>query len=219
MAITIALPKGRLGEDTESLMLSAGIITKPIPKDSRKLIFDVGNGIEAVLVRAWDVPTYVENGTAQIGVCGKDDLIEHDAEVLELLDLGFGYCRMTVACKNTLSREALFAKPYIKVATKYPNIARRLFSNLSIQAEIVKLYGSVELAAVTDMSDCIVDIVSTGGTLKENGLHVVEEIFESTARIIFNRQGYYHQLDFMKSFTEKIKLKLNQTVKSATTNS
>lgn len=209
MALTIALPKGRLGEDTEKLMLSAGITSVPVPRDSRKLIFDVGGGFEAILVRAWDVPTYVEAGTAAVGICGKDDLLEHGADVLELLDLGFGFCRMTVAAKNNISRDELLSRPYLRVATKYPNIARRFFASVSIQAEIVKLYGSVELAAVTGMSDCIVDLVSTGGTLRENGLHVVEEIFESTARLVLNRAAYYRNLDVVDSMADRMRAALN----------
>lgn len=201
MALRIALPKGRLGEDTEKLLLEAKIITTPVPRDSRKLIFDVGNGFEAIIVRAWDVPAYIETGTADIGVCGKDDLVEHAADVIEPLDLGFGYCRMTVAAKNSMTRDNLLSKNYIRVASKYPNIAGKYFASNSIQAEIIKLYGSVELAAVTGMADCIVDIVSTGGTLRENGLAVVEDIFESTARLIFNRSAYYRNLEDMKRIT------------------
>jgi ATP phosphoribosyltransferase len=204
MAMIIALPKGRLGEDTEAILMKAKITENPISKDSRKLIFPVGNDIEIILVRAWDVPTYVEMGTADIGICGKDDLIEHDADVLELLDLGSGYCKMTIACKNRVSRDELLSKNHLKVATKYPNIAKKMFSHLSIQAEIIKLYGSVELAAVMGMSDCIIDIVSTGGTLRDNGLWVVEELFESTARVIINRSSYYQNLEWMTSFVDKL---------------
>ena len=208
--LTIALPKGRLGEDTEKLLLEAGIFTDPIPKDSRKLIFDVGEDFRALMVRAQDVPTYVEMGTADIGVAGKDVLLEHHADVLEILDLGFGYCKMTVAAKKGLKREDLFGSTFLKVATKYPSVSKKFFSNISIQSEIIKLYGSVELAAVTDMADCIVDLVSTGGTLRENGLEVIEEIFESTARLIANRSGYYQKLD---RFNELIEL-LNKQLKT-----
>ncbi|MGC8770779.1 MAG: ATP phosphoribosyltransferase [Brevinematia bacterium] len=202
--MVIALPKGRLGEDAENLLLKAGLIKEGIPKDSRKLIFPVGNNISVIIVRAWDIPTYVENRTADIGFCGKDDLVEHEADVLEILDLKFGYCRMVVAGKENLSKEELFSKPYLKVATKYPVISRKFFSNISVQAEIIKLYGSVELAAVTGMADCIVDLVSTGATLKENGLKVIENIFESTARLIVNRASFYSNFNFFKDFKERI---------------
>jgi ATP phosphoribosyltransferase len=205
MEFIIALPKGRLGEDTEKAMLKCGIIKETIPQNSRKLIFQLEKNIQVVLVRAWDVPTYVEMGTADIGICGKDDLMEHDADVFELLDLGFGYCKMVIASKKGISREELFKKPFIKVASKYPNISKKIFSAVSVQAEIIKLYGSVELAAVTGMSDCIVDIVSTGATLRENGLSVLEEIFESTARLIVNRASYYRNYEEVRDLANKLK--------------
>ncbi len=205
MPFTIALPKGRLGEFTEELMIKSNILSEAIPKDSRKLVFKLGNGLNAVIVRAWDVPAYIEAGTADIGICGKDDLIEHEADVFELMDLGFGYCRMVVAAKSNKPKEEIYSRSYIKAATKYPNIARKYFTNISIQAEIIKLYGSVELAAVTGMSDCIVDIVSTGTTLKENGLCILEELFESTARLVVNRASYYKNLDYFNNFTKALK--------------
>lgn len=206
MPYTIALPKGRLGEDAEAAFLRSKLLTSGIDRDSRKLIFrDDTADAQVLLVRAWDVPAYVEMGTADIGVCGKDDLVEHDADVLELLDLGFGECRMTVSAKKGVSREELFSRPYIKTATKYPNIAKKFFASISAQAEIIKLYGSVELAAVTGMCDCIVDIVSTGATLRENGLEIVEEIFPSSARVIANRASYYRNLDFMNGLVDAVR--------------
>jgi ATP phosphoribosyltransferase len=193
MSFTIALPKGRLGEEAEAVLVRSKLMDSGLDRDSRKLIFKKGD-LEILLVRAWDVPAYVEMGTADIGICGKDDLIEHDADVLELLDLGFGGCTMTVSAKKDTKRDALFSRSFINAATKYPNIARKFFSSISAQAEIIKLYGSVELAAVTGMCDCIIDIVSTGATLRENGLEVVEELFRSTARVIVNRASYYRNL-------------------------
>ncbi|URA10180.1 ATP phosphoribosyltransferase [Thermospira aquatica] len=203
--ITIALPKGRLGEDTEKILLETGIISQGIERDSRRLIFDVGEGIRAILVRAWDVPTYVEMGTADVGICGKDDLMEHGADVFEVLDLGFGGCTMAVAASQSVSREELLGRHFLRVATKYPRVARRFFDSLSLQTEILKLYGSVELAAVTGLADCIVDIVSTGATLRENGLHVVERIFDSTARWIVNRKSFYMHYDIVSHWTAMIK--------------
>jgi ATP phosphoribosyltransferase len=204
MGITIALPKGRLGEEAEKILLDAKIIEHSIPENSRKLIFYVGNEVRVIILRAWDVPTYVENGIADIGICGKDDLIEHDADVLELLDLKFGFCKMVVAAKEGITKDSLFSKSYLKVATKYPNIAKKFFESISLQAEIIKLYGSVELAAVMNMSDCIVDLVSTGATLKENGLVVIEEIFESSARLIFNRASFYFNLNLFMELQDKL---------------
>ncbi len=197
--ITIALPKGRLGEDTEELMIQAGYLDKKLPDDSRKLIFEAGD-LRILLVRAQDVATYVEMGTADIGVVGKDVLAEQQNDVMELIDLGFGYCKMVVAAKKGTKKETLFSSSFVKVASKYTNIAKRFFSHIMVQSEVIKLYGSVELAAVIGMTDCIVDIVSTGGTLRENGLEVVEEIFESTARMICNRASYYQSLNKIKKF-------------------
>jgi len=209
--ITIALPKGRLGEEAEDILIKSGILKKKIPQDSRKLIFEIGTDMKILLVRAQDVPTYVEMGTADIGIAGKDVLIEHSSDVFELADMKIGYCKMTVAAKKGVNREELFAKDFLKVGTKYPSIAKKFFSNISTQSEIIKLYGSVELGAVTGMSECIVDIVSTGGTLKENGLDVVEELFESTARLICNRSSYYRELDKI----EEIKAAVIKTVTGA----
>ncbi len=205
MSYTIALPKGRLGKEAELLLLKCGIMESPIPGDSRKLIFSVSRDIKILLLRAWDVPAYIETGTADIGICGKDDLIEHDADLIELLDLGFGVCKMAVAAKKNRTKEEIFSRSYLKVATKYPGIARKFFSSISVQAEIIKLYGSVELAAVTNMSDCIVDIVSTGSTLRENGLSIIETLFTSSARIVVNRAAYYRDLEFINSFMRKIR--------------
>ncbi|MGC8765932.1 MAG: ATP phosphoribosyltransferase [Brevinematia bacterium] len=204
MSFVIAVPKGRLGSDVEKLLIEAKILNNPLPENSRKLIFEANENAKIIIVRAWDIPTYVENRTADIGFCGKDDLIEHEADVFEVLDLGFGQCRMVVAGKENIDKEELFSRAYLKVATKYPNVAKKFFANISIQAEIIKLYGSVELAAVMDMCDCIVDIVSTGNTLKENKLKVLENIFESTARLIFNRGSFYIKFDEFLSFKQRI---------------
>jgi ATP phosphoribosyltransferase len=202
--ITIALPKGRLGEEAEEIMIKAGVVKKKVPQDSRKLIFDLSDTIRILLVRAQDVATYVEMGTADIGIVGKDVLVEHSSEVLEITDMKIGYCKMVVAAKKGTKKENLFSLDFLKVGTKYPSIAKKFFSNISIQSEIIKLYGSVELAAVTGMSDCIVDIVSTGATLKDNGLEVIEELFESTARLICNRSSFYRELEAIESIKDAI---------------
>ncbi len=210
--LTIALPKGRLGNDTQKLMLRSGIINSEVPKESRKLIFKLSKDVEVLMVRAQDVATYVEMGAADLGVVGKDVLLEHKSDVLELSDLGFGYCKMVVATKNGISKDELFSSSFLRVGSKYANIAKRFFSNISVQPEIIKLYGSVELSAVINMVDCIVDIVSTGGTLKENGLSVVEDIFESTARLICNRSSFYHKYRHIQNFVLKIEENLAPTV-------
>jgi ATP phosphoribosyltransferase len=207
MPFTIALPKGRLGEEAESVLVRSKLMDSGLDRDSRKLIFEKG-ALDVLLVRAWDVPAYVEMGTADIGICGKDDLVEHDADVMELLDLGFGGCRMTVSAKKGATKKELFSKSFVKVATKYPTIAKKFFSSISTQAEIIKLYGSVELAAVTGMCDCIVDIVSTGATLRENGLEVIEDLFQSTARVIVNRASYYRNLSGIGALIDTVRKSL-----------
>lgn len=204
MELKIALPKGRLGSDTLNLLNEAKIINNTIPEDSRKLIFELNDNIKLFLVRAWDVPSYIEMGTADLGICGKDDLLEHDVDIVELVDLKFGYCKMTVAGPNNKSWEEIIKKPFVKVATKYPNITRKYFSAISVQAEIIKLYGSVELAAITGMADCIVDIVSTGNTLKENNLVIYDTLFESTARLICSRGAFYKKMDLVNNIKNKL---------------
>lgn len=209
--LTVALPKGRLGSDTQKLMMQSGWIENEIPKDSRKLIFDLSDKIRVLIVRAADVASYVEMGTADIGIVGKDVLLENQPDILEICDLKFGYCRMAVAAMKPTTSKALFSKPFLKVASKYTGVAERFFASKMIHAEIIKLYGSVELSAVTGLADCIVDIVETGKTLKENGLEVVEEIFESSAYLVANRSAYYLKLEEM----QKLKKDLTAVVENA----
>ena len=187
--ITIALPKGRLMEETIELFNKKGLDIE-IPTHSRKLFFyDKEQKYKFLIVRAQDVATYVEYNAACIGVVGLDVLREHDSNVFELLDLGIGYCRMVVAGRN---KNCFLAKTKsIRVATKFVDIAKKHFIRKNINAEIVKLYGSIELAPLLGIADCIVDIVSTGQTLKDNDLEVIEEIFESTAMLIANKTSFY----------------------------
>ncbi len=187
--ITVALPKGRLMEETVELFNKKGL-NIDIPSKSRKLFFyDKDKKYKFLIVRAQDVATYVEYNAACIGVVGLDVLREHNNNVFELLDLGIGYCKMVVAGKD----EHCFSTKTknIRVATKFVNIAKKHFIRKNINAEIVKLYGSIELAPLLGIADCIVDIVSTGQTLKDNGLKVIEEIFESTAMLIANKTSFY----------------------------
>jgi ATP phosphoribosyltransferase len=187
--ITIALPKGRLMEEAIDILNKKGLAID-IPKHSRKLFFyDKKKQYKFLIVRAQDVATYVEYNAASLGVVGYDVLQEHNNNVFELLDLGIGYCKMVVAgksidCFHNKTRN-------IRVATKFVNIAKKHFIKKNINAEIVKLYGSIELAPLLGLADCIVDIVSTGQTLKDNGLSVIEEIFESTAMLISNKTAFY----------------------------
>lgn len=194
--ITIALPKGRLAEDTVNLMAKLNIVESGcIDFNSRKLIFeDSKNKIKFILIRNMDVPTYVEYGACDLGVVGKDIVEESGADVYELLDLGFGFCRMCVAAPNDFD-----AKYYhdMRVATKFVNIAKNFFQSKGIFIEVIKLYGSIEIAPLLNLSDLIVDLVSTGETLKKNGLREVETIMSSTARLISNKsllKYKYHRL-------------------------
>ena len=187
--LTFALAKGRLANDTMKLLDTLGISCVEMEdKTTRKLIFvNEELRFRFFLSKGPDVPTYVEYGAADIGVVGKDTILEEDRKCYEVLDLGVGKCRMCV-CGPKEAEELLKHHEMIKVATKYPRIARDYFYNKKHQTvDIIKLNGSVELAPIVGLSDVIVDIVETGSTLKENGLTVLEEICPLSARMIVNR--------------------------------
>jgi len=172
--INIALPKGRLGEKVYNLLEKIGYGCPAVLENSRKLVFeDEKNRVRYFWVKPSDVAIYVETGVADVGVVGKDILLEQNPDVYELLDLGFGKCRMAVAGKKG---EKLPLDKTVKVATKFPNIAKKYFTSKSREIDIIKLNGSIELAPILGMSDVIVDIVETGSTLKENDLEVYEDI-------------------------------------------
>lgn len=187
--LTFALAKGRLAKQTLGLLEQIGITCEEMkdPK-TRKLVFvNEELKVRFFLSKASDVPTYVEYGAADIGVVGKDTLLEEDRNLYEVLDLGFGKCRMCV-CGPEDAKERLAHHELIRVATKYPHIAKDYFYNKKHQtAEIIKLNGSVELGPVVGLSEVIVDIVETGSTLKENGLEVLEEICPLSARMVVNQ--------------------------------
>ena len=171
---------------------------------SRKLFFyDSEKKYKFLIVRAQDVATYVEYKAADLGIAGLDVLYEHNNDVLELFDLNIGFCTMVVAGKD--KNCFAYKNRSVRVATKFVNIAKRHFVSKGINAEIIKLYGSIELAPLLGIADCIVDIVSTGATLKENGLKVIEPIFESTAFIIANKISYYTKYDQINSLLEAVK--------------
>ena len=187
--LTIALTKGRLAYKTLELLEQIGITCEEMKdKNSRKLIFTNEElGIRFFLAKANDVPTYVEYGAADIGICGKDTILEEGRKLYEVIDLGFGKCRMCV-CGPESARERLQHHELIRVATKYPNIAKDYFYNKKHQTvEIIKLNGSIELAPLVGLSEVIVDIVETGSTLRENGLVVLEEVCDLSARVIVNQ--------------------------------
>jgi ATP phosphoribosyltransferase len=184
--LTVAMPKGRIFEEALDLLRKAGMPIPPEFDESRKLIISLEEvGIDFILAKPTDVPTYVEYGVADIGVVGKDVLLEEERDVYELLDLQISHCRLSVAglpdWKPTDSP---------RVATKYPRVASRYFRELGAQVEVIKLNGSIELAPLIGLADRIVDIVSTGRTLKENGLVELESIMPITTRLIANRVSY-----------------------------
>ncbi len=202
--LTFALGKGRLAKDTMALFEKIGITCDEMKdKDSRKLIFvNEELKLKFFLSKGPDVPTYVEYGAADIGVVGKDTILEENRRVYEVLDLGYGKCRMCV-CGPAKSKELLEHHQMIRVASKYPNIAKDYFYNKKHQTvDIIKLNGSVELGPLVGLSDVIVDIVETGSTLRENGLEVLEEICPLSARMIVNQVS-------MKMESERIKKIIN----------
>jgi ATP phosphoribosyltransferase len=187
--ITFALPKGRIMQDSMELFSKIGISCPEMDEGSRKLVFENPElKMRFMAVRATDVPTYVEYGCADLGVVGKDTLLEQGKDLYEPLDLKFGYCRLVVAEPKELKEsDRLFDWSNIRVATKYPNVTERYFASKGVQVELIKLYGSIELAPLVGLSERIVDLVSTGGTLKANNMVEVETIAEITSRLIVNR--------------------------------
>jgi len=187
--ITIAIPKGRILKESVALFGRIGIDCSELLSDSRKLIFEnPAQKMRYMIVRATDVPTYVEYGSADLGIVGKDTLMEQGKDLYEPLDLKFGYCRMMVAEPASLAgNDDPTGWSHIRIATKYPNVTERYFASKGIQVEIIKLYGSIELAPLVGLSERIVDLVSTGETLRQNGLVEVEHIADITTRLIVNR--------------------------------
>jgi ATP phosphoribosyltransferase regulatory subunit len=186
--LNVALPKGRMGDKVYRLFDAAGLGCKGIPDKSRKLVFeDDENKVRYFLVKPSDVDIYVEHGAADIGVVGRDTLLENGADVLELLDMKMGVCKLAVAAKRGYVENPTLP---LRVATKYPAIARRYYAEKSRSVEVIKLHGSIELAPLTGLSDVIVDIVESGNTLRENNLVVREDIAPSSARLIANRAAW-----------------------------
>ncbi len=205
--LTFALGKGRLANKTLELLEKIGITCEEMKdKDSRKLIFvNEELKLRFFLSKASDVPTYVEYGAADIGVVGSDTIMEENRKVYEVLDLGFGKCRMCV-CGPASAKELLQHHEMIRVASKYPKIAKDYFYNQKHQTvDIIKLNGSVELGPIVDLSDVIVDIVETGSTLRENGLEVLEEICPLSARMIVNQVSLKMEADRIKKLLEALK--------------
>lgn len=201
--LNVALPKGRLGEKVYKMLERAGYSCKDVLNDSRKLIFtDEGSGVSYFWVKPSDVPIYVEHGVADIGVAGKDVLLESGADVYELLDLNIGKCRMCIASVNGFREDA--SRP-LRVATKFPQIAERYYAGRNRDIEVIKLYGSIELAPILGLSDVIVDIVETGATLRENNMRVIGEIFPISARLIVNKARYKFKRAEVDAAVSKLK--------------
>lgn len=188
--ITIALSKGRIFNDTAPLLNAAGIVAKEDPETSRKLILSTNRtNVRLVIVRASDVPTYVQYGAADIGIAGKDVLLEHGgAELYQPLDLNIARCKMMVAVPEEFDYESIvYQGARLRVATKYLQTARDHFAAKGVHVDLIKLYGSMELAPLVNLADAIVDLVSSGNTLKANHLKAVEEIMPISARLIINQ--------------------------------
>lgn len=205
--LTIALTKGRLAKKTLELLEKTGITCEKMKDpDSRKLIFsDEKHKLKFFLAKGPDVPTYVEYGAADIGIVGEDTILEEQRKIYEVLDLGFGKCRMCV-CGPKENEELLKHQEFIRVATKYPNIAKDFFYNKKHQTvEIIKLNGSIELAPIVGLSEVIVDIVETGSTLRENGLQVLEEVCPLSARVVVNPVGMRMENERITQLLKEIK--------------
>ncbi|RMH06051.1 MAG: ATP phosphoribosyltransferase [Aquificota bacterium] len=198
--LRLALPKGRLFEESVELLFKRGILKERI-QEGRRLSVRVGD-LEVFLVKPFDVPVYVENGVADLGIVGRDVLLETQPDLYTLYDLGIGFCRIVVAGKEE-SRELYNKGFFFKVATKYPRITSEFFSQKGVKCKVVHLNGSVELAPLIGLSHFIVDLVQTGRTLRENNLVVLEEITTSTAMLVCNRASYrnlrLYVLDVLKA--------------------
>ena len=208
-ALRIALTKGRLERDTVALFEKIGLDCTQVREKGRRLILPIGDGsIEVVLAKAADVITYVENGVCDLGVVGKDTIMEHGSRFFEILDLGFGRCRFALACKKG---EDFFSGYSEKtVASKYPNVAKKYFESKLMDVRVIKIEGSVELAPLLGLSDGIVDIVETGSTLRENGLEVTATVAEISARLIANSASLKLRKKEIEALAEKMERAISE---------
>ena len=211
--ITLALSKGRIFDDTVPLLEAAGIPVDPSELASRKLILPTGDPLlRLVIVRASDVPTYVQYGAADIGVAGKDVLIEHGGEGLyQPIDLNIARCRLSVAAPSGFDyAQAVRRGARLRIATKYVECARRHFADKGVHVDLIKLYGSMELAPLVGLADAIVDLVSTGNTLRANDLVEVEKIMPISARLIVNQASLKTKADRLRPLLEAIGAAVNK---------
>jgi ATP phosphoribosyltransferase len=198
--LTIALPKGRIAEET--LAIFSKIFGGDFAFSGRELIMET-QGFRFLNVRNQDVPTYVEYGAADLGVVGLDVITEKQLEIIDLLDLQLGKCKVAIGIRD--EDELDWSRPDIKVATKMVNITKDYFARKAVGVEVIKLYGSIELAPLVGLADAIVDIVETGNTMRENGLKVAEDIMDSSAHLIANQNSYYAQKEAILDLHSKIK--------------
>jgi ATP phosphoribosyltransferase len=204
-ALTVALPKGRLLDSALEVLREIGV--DGVEAESRRLIFEhPGRGLRLLFLKPADVPSYVAYGAADLGVAGKDILLEQEPDVYEPLDLGFGFCRLVVAEPRALAeRDDPSRWSWVRVATKYPRLTEQYFSARGVQVEIVRLDGSIELAPLVGLADRIVDLVQSGETLRVNGLVEVAEITRSTARLIVNRASMKTEYARIRGLIEELK--------------
>ena len=201
--LNVALPKGRLGNQVYELLSKIGYECPGMLDDNRKLVFEnKERGVRYFLVKPADVGVYVESGAADVGVVGKDILLEHGHSVYELLDLGLGKCRVCVASKNDWTEDT--GRP-LRVATKFVNIAKTYYASINREIDIIKLNGSIELAPLVGLSDVIVDIVETGSTLRENNMRVFTEIVPISARFIANKTSYRFMNETISNIAERLR--------------
>ena len=206
--INVALPKGRLGEKAYAMFEKAGFECPSIHEQSRKLIFEnEEKGVRYFWVKPSDVVIYVERGAADIGIAGKDIILEYSPDIYELLDLGMGKCRMAVAAKKDFCDRR---DSTLRVATKFPNIARDFYNKQSREIDIIKLNGSIELAPILGLSDVIVDIVETGKTLYENDLEPKQDIVDISARLVSNKVSYKFKNEQITDIAAKLEAILKQ---------
>jgi ATP phosphoribosyltransferase len=206
-ALKLAIPRGALFEETLDALDAIGVTTEELRSDSRSLIFDAGE-LTIVTMRPSDVPTYVEAGAADLGITGKDVMLEQgDRDVFELLDLGYGACRMVLAARRGDDRLAEAERRFgtVRIATKYPAITERFFEQTGRRAEVIEVKGSVELAPLVALADGIVDLVATGRTLEQNDLEVREEIASSTARLVANRVSHKLRAQEVDRLAERLR--------------
>jgi ATP phosphoribosyltransferase len=207
--LTIALPKGKLFYLAKDLFAKVGFVADNLEEKSRKLVITNEElKLKFIIAKTADVPTYVEHGAADIGVIGKDVLMEAQKDVYELLDLGFGRCHLMMAVPKDKKRAKLTDYTHTRVATKFPNVAKQFFTSKGMQMEYIKMNGSIELGPIVGLSESIVDIVETGTTLRENNLEEIAFIAEASARLIANRASFKLKFDRISKLVKAMEMEL-----------